>query len=118
MGIFGWSLPPGCGELPGEASSAEDITAQVLTLIPALPDGVDAVYWDEDGNVIEGYIVTMPGDRYNAFEDYKDRAERTVLTVEWEDTEDPDADDCAHNAMKAARAYVAHINTPKEPPCS
>lgn len=42
MGIFGWSLPPGCGTLPGEESGAYEVQ-------------IDGVYyaWDEDDNVFK-----------------------------------------------------------------
>lgn len=40
MGIFGWSLPPGCGTLPGEGSDAYEVK-------------IDGVWyaWDESDRV-------------------------------------------------------------------
>ena len=47
MGIFGWSLPPGCGALPGEEEGASDITR----FVHGLPAGA-YVYWLEDGALV------------------------------------------------------------------
>lgn len=106
MGLFGWSMPPGCSGTPYDETGAEDITALVVAIAP-LPAGVDAVYWDEDGNVIEGYHYTVPADPDAGIPEYTEGANRTALTVDWEWLEDG-SDECAHNAAKAAREYVLH----------
>lgn len=42
MGIFGWSLPPGCGNLPGEEEGAVEVK-------------IDGVWyaWDESDNLFK-----------------------------------------------------------------
>lgn len=50
MSKFGWSLPPGCGALPGEEEHATDLTP----LVNGLADGT-YVWWLEDG-VIEAQV--------------------------------------------------------------
>lgn len=47
MGIFGWSLPPGCGDLPDEEAHALDLT----TLLPELPAGT-YVFWMESDAIV------------------------------------------------------------------
>lgn len=72
MGIFGWSLPPGCGQLPGEA---DDEPVDLSRLIPGLAEGVH-VYWAEDGALI---LLESDG------------TQSTLQTVPWDDTMDEDA---------------------------
>jgi hypothetical protein len=47
MGIFGWSLPPGCGSLPDEEEHALDLTE----LLPDLPADT-YVFWMESDALI------------------------------------------------------------------
>lgn len=89
MGIFGWSLPPGCGTLPGEEEGALELHA------PNMPPGYTA-WWDEWGNVLlqdgEGYLVKP-----------------LLLHIEW--------DDClseAANLAAANDALCAHFERRKK----
>jgi hypothetical protein len=104
MSLFGWSMPPGCSGTPYDESSAEDITALVIAIAP-LPVGIEGVFWDEDGNVIETFAVTVPADLEAGTPEYKEQGQATVLTIDWEWLEG-EGDDCAHNAQRAALAYV------------
>lgn len=59
MGIFGWSLPPGCNTLPGE----DEVAAEAL-LYAGLPEGVTA-WWEEDGRIVlqrEGETFAVAGE--------------------------------------------------------
>lgn len=56
MGIFGGSLPPGCGTLPGEEEGAIDLRPY----LPNLDKDTD-VFWVEDGSLME---VREEGNRY------------------------------------------------------
>jgi len=51
MGLFGWSLPPGCGTLPGEEPEQP-------TLLFAFDDK-RSVYWDSDGCI---FLCNHEGD--------------------------------------------------------
>lgn len=70
MGIFGWSLPPGCSTLPGEEEHAYEVRI----------DGVQYA-WAEDDNVY----------RQDAkHPDARDDGYVLIGTLAWPD--DPDAD--------------------------
>lgn len=79
MSIFGWSLPPGCGTLPGEEAG------EAIELDVHLPEGVDAVYWDEDGNLVETFGVTVPADQYAGTPEYREQQTATVGQLDWDD---------------------------------
>jgi hypothetical protein len=96
MSLFGWSLPPGCGTLPGEEESAFNIGA-----LTTLPLGVVGVFWDENGNLIEQYPITIPADEYNNAPAYSDVAERMVGVCEWHD----EISDAA-NVLNALDTYL------------
>ena len=55
MGIFGWSLPPGCGTLPGEETGAYE-------------EKIDGVCWawDEDDRVFR-YDSSHPDSRDDGY---------------------------------------------------
>jgi hypothetical protein len=104
MGIFGWSLPPGCSGTPyDEAGEPLDLTALVK-----LPDGVIHVWWDEDGNLIETFVVTIPADDYDGSPEYSETRNITVGVFEWND----DLYEVA-NCVAAA----AHYNSLKASAC-
>lgn len=93
MGIFGWSLPPGCGTLPGEEECASELTQYVKDQNGGkLPAGVLAVWWDEYGEILE--TIDCNGECDEA---------RVGLTVEWQD-EDTEKE----NFEWAARKYLEH----------
>jgi hypothetical protein len=96
MSLFGWSLPPGCGSLPGEESGACDLTK----LVTLRGDAV-ALFWDEDGNLIESYPVQIPADELAGLPAYTEGGERTVGAHDWDDELDE-----AANLAAAARAYA------------
>lgn len=95
MGIFGWSMPPGCGSTPYDDAGASDLTPLVT-----LPAGVVGVFWDEDGNLLESYVVNVPADEAAGLPEYADSAERKVGQLDWDDELDDDA-----NLAAAAAAY-------------
>lgn len=70
MSIFGWSLPPGCGTLPGEESGAYELR-------------IDGVWyaWDE-GDSVYKHDPTNP--------DARDDGYVFMGKLEWPN--DPDAD--------------------------
>ena len=80
MSIFGWSLPAGCGTLPGEESSAED-----LSDLCDLSAEVHGVFWDEDGYLIESFPVQVPADEYAGTPAYTECGEARVGQIEWDD---------------------------------
>ena len=61
-GIFGWSLPPGCGTLPGEEQGASDLTGVVAALLGCLPPSLLGVFWTEDDTLIEVRKCHVPAD--------------------------------------------------------
>lgn len=94
MGIFGWSLPPGCGTLPGEETGAVELTDRVR-----LPQGIDAVFWDEDGQLIEAFGVTVQADPENGTPEYTEAQNAVVGVLEWDDN----ASEIVNLARAAAR---------------
>ena len=99
MGIFGWSLPPGCSTLPGEEASALSLS-HLLTLTPGVLD----VFWDEDGNLLESYAMQFPEDAIAGIPAHSECAERSVGHIDWND----DLTD-AQNLAAAAKAYQVLI---------
>lgn len=99
---FGGSLPPGCGALPAEQADALDLTPRVT-----LRSGIQGVFWDEDGNLIEAVTVTVPPDAYANLPEHEDTHYRTVGQCEWEDDLDLDA-----NLAHAASVYQALAHEP------
>lgn len=70
MGIFGWSLPPGCGPLPGEEDCAYEVSF----------DGNEYAWDDSDNVYVYDPTNEAAGDDGYVF----------LTKVEWPD--DPDAD--------------------------
>jgi hypothetical protein len=112
MGIFGWSLPPGCGTLPGEEpGEAIELTARVKLRAPAV-----AVYWDEDGNLIECFPVDVPADEYARTPAYQEMQNAKVGTREWDDdaTEEENIEAAAHayNLLTRLKKYRVRAEYP------
>lgn len=97
MSMFGWSMPAGCSGTPYDETHADDITKLV-----ALPAGITGVFWDEDGNLIESFPVTVPADEFAGLPEYTESQEAIVGTHDWNDDLDEDA-----NRQAAAHAYNA-----------
>lgn len=95
MSIFGWSMPPGCHSTPFDEMGVSDLTPFVK-----MPAGVVCVSWDEDGNLIESFPITIPADPYAGLPEYTDQSERTIGSLAWDDELDEDA-----NFARAALFY-------------
>jgi hypothetical protein len=80
VGIFGWSLPPGSGALPGEESGAYEVRL----------DGVWYA-WDEDDRVYR----QEPG-----HPDARDDGYVYIGQVSWPDEPEADARVVLHNFIK------------------
>jgi hypothetical protein len=90
MGIFGWSLPPGCGALPGEEEQALDLSDALRKRgIPL------SLYWLEDGRIVPGDQVNIP--------------QVDKLVVEWND----DLTD-AGNIRAAVREVARRFPKPRQ----
>ena len=97
-GVFGWSLPPGCGTLPGEEQGAADLTGVVAALLGCLPPSLLGVFWTEDDTLIEVRSIKVPA--MDGEPAYSDTYESWIGDVEWDD----DMGD-AMNFVAAATAY-------------
>jgi len=105
MGLFGWSLPPGCGTLPGEETGASEITQ----LVTRKPDDVLGVFWDEDGNLIESFTYTVPADPECGIPEYHEQDCGAVGVHPWDDELTDD-----ENMRRAAARYDAIKADPTE----
>lgn len=96
MGIFGGLYPPGCHGTPYDDPQATDLTK----LVTVRRQGVEGVFWDEDGRIIEVYPVKVPADPDAGIPEYTDTYEDPVCSIEWNDALDDDA-----NMRAAAGRY-------------
>lgn len=97
MGIFGWSLPPGCSSVPGDETGVSCITPY---LTRTLPEGVLDVFWDEDGILYETISYDVPADPECGIPAYSECDTTIVGQLDWnDDLSDED------NFRAAARAY-------------
>jgi hypothetical protein len=101
MGIFGWSLPPGCGTLPGEESGEAISLSQAFGTLP--PNVLD-VWWDEDGNILESFAVDVPADIECGIPAYTETQNAKVGTCEWSDDRSEE-----ENIRAAVAAYTATL---------
>ena len=100
MSTFGWSLPPGCGALPGEQSDAVDLTRYVL-----MPEGVVGVYWTEDDELVEVFTIAVPADLFAGQPARNEYAECTAGLFSWNDELDEEAN------KKAAAGFYMRLKT-------
>ena len=96
MSRFGWSLPPGCGSLPGEESAASELKVE------GLPKHV-CVFWVESEQV---QLML-----------YEDGDERLLATADfvWDDDLD-EAQNFARATTFAREQFKSFLTLADEPP--
>lgn len=96
MSIHGWSLPPGCGRIQVEASG----DALELTKHVPLTGDTRAVFWDEDGVILEAHDQKVLGDEAAGLPSFTDMDTRRVGEFPWSDHHDQE-----ENIRRAAEHY-------------